>query len=68
MQKEIREVHSSTMDQNDAKRFRVMKEQNQLLKPEKPGHVIAKLALDAPKWLSGEYLRYGLIKSTPSLA
>ncbi|KAI9769962.1 MAG: hypothetical protein M1840_003672 [Geoglossum simile] len=61
MQKEIREVHGATMDQDDARRFRVLKEQGQLLKPEQPGHVIAKLALDAPKWLSGEFLRKALI-------
>ncbi|KAH0564914.1 hypothetical protein GP486_001698 [Trichoglossum hirsutum] len=57
MQREIRELHSTTMDYNDAMRFRALKEQGQLLKPEQPGHVIAKLALDAPKELSGKFLR-----------
>jgi hypothetical protein len=63
MQREIREVHSATMDQDDAKRFRSLKEQDQLLKPEQPGHVIAKLALGAPKRLSGEFLRYVHVKA-----
>ncbi|KAI9782599.1 MAG: hypothetical protein M1839_004844 [Geoglossum umbratile] len=58
MQREIREVHNGVMSQNDVKRFSLLKEQGQLLRPEQPGHVIAKLALGAPKWLSGQFLRY----------
>jgi NAD(P)-dependent dehydrogenase (short-subunit alcohol dehydrogenase family) len=56
MQREIREYHSTVMDQKDAERFRTLKDQDGLLKPEQPGHVIAKLALDAPKEFSGKFL------------
>lgn len=64
MQKEIREVHQNTMDLTDAAKFKELHEEGQLLKPEQPGHVIAKLALEAPKELSGKFLSW----NSPELA
>ncbi|KAH0543683.1 hypothetical protein FGG08_001998 [Glutinoglossum americanum] len=64
MQREIREFHSTAMDQKDAERFRTLKEQGGLLKPEQPGHVIAKLAVGAPQELSGKFLSW----NDPALA
>lgn len=57
MQREIREVHNTAMDEKDAEKFAGLKSGDKLLKPELPGHVIAKLALDAPKELRGRFLK-----------
>jgi NAD(P)-dependent dehydrogenase (short-subunit alcohol dehydrogenase family) len=58
MQRDIREKHSSAMDASDAKKFADLKTSGSLLKPEQPGHVMAKLVLDAPKELSGKFLQW----------
>lgn len=58
MQKDIREKHSSSMDATDAAKFKELKETGGLLRPEQPGHVMAKLVLDAPKSLSGKFLTW----------
>lgn len=55
MQLELREEHLDYMGK-DAEKFTNAHKHGQLLKPELPGHVIAKLALDAPHELSGEFL------------
>ena len=57
MQREIREVHGPVMQEQDVTRYRKLHEEGGLLKPEQPGHVIAKLAVDGPKELSGRFLR-----------
>ena len=57
MQKSIREVHRTNMDEKDAAKFHELKQSGGLLKPEQPGHVMARLALDAPKELTGKFLR-----------
>ena len=57
MQRDIREVHGPSMKEQDVARFHNLHQEGGLLKPEQPGHVIAKLALDAPKELSGRFLR-----------
>lgn len=57
MQQDIREKHSSGMQEKDVARFHQLHKDGNLLKPEQPGHVIAKLALDGPKELSGRFLR-----------
>lgn len=56
MQVALREEHGSSMG-SDAGKFTGAFEQGMLLKPETPGHVLAKLALDAPHDLSGGILR-----------
>jgi len=58
MQREIRELHHRTMDKKDVDKFASLKSSGTLLKPELPGHVIARLALDAPNSLSGRFLSW----------
>jgi NAD(P)-dependent dehydrogenase (short-subunit alcohol dehydrogenase family) len=57
MQKAIRDEHSGKMDVKDSTKFRDLYSSGKLLKPEQPGHVIARLVLDAPRDLSGKFLR-----------
>lgn len=57
MQRELREVHGTVMDAKDAAKFKSLHEDGKLLKPEQPGNVIARLALNADKSLSGKFLR-----------
>jgi NAD(P)-dependent dehydrogenase (short-subunit alcohol dehydrogenase family) len=58
MQREIREVHNATMSEKDAAKFHSLKKDGGLLKPEQPGHVIAKLAVAAEKNLCGKFLTW----------
>ena len=58
MQISIRDVHRNSMDAKDAAKFRELKETGGLLRPDQPGHVMAKLALDAPKELNGKFLSW----------
>ena len=57
MQRDIRETYNEHMDQKDMEKFNSLHRTGQLLKPEQPGHVIAKLALDGARELSGQFLR-----------
>lgn len=56
MQKSIREIHHESMDEKDRAKFAELKETGGLLKPEQPGHVMARLVLDAPNELNGQFL------------
>lgn len=56
MQKSIRDVHHTVMDPKDAAKFAELKKTGELLRPEQPGNVMARLSLDAPKDLSGKFL------------
>lgn len=56
MQVDIRDIHASAMDEKDVTKFRSLHQKGGLVKPEQPGHVIAKLAVGAPKELSGQSL------------
>ena len=58
MQREIREVHADTMDEKDRVKFLEAKKMGTLLRPEQPGNVIARLAVGAPKELSGQFLSW----------
>lgn len=58
MQQAIREVHKDQMNAEDMKKFIGAYESGKLVKPEQCGHVIAMLALDAPKSLSGQFLSW----------
>ena len=58
MQREIRENHNKSMSASDAARFAELKNEGGLLRPEQPGHVIAKLSVSAPKDMSGKYLSW----------
>jgi NAD(P)-dependent dehydrogenase (short-subunit alcohol dehydrogenase family) len=57
-QREIREVHANTMDEKDRVKFLEAKKMGTLLRPEQPGNVIARLAVGAPKELSGQFLSW----------
>ncbi|GAB1729634.1 hypothetical protein NU195Hw_g861t1 [Hortaea werneckii] len=58
MQRDIREKHNTAMFEKDAARFKELKETGGLLKPEQPGHVMAKLVLNPPKELNGKFLSW----------
>jgi hypothetical protein len=57
MQRELREIHHTTMDKQDAEKFATLKSSGKLLRPEQPGIVIAKLVVEAEKELSGKFLK-----------
>ncbi|CAL5873493.1 uncharacterized protein PFLUO_LOCUS7772 [Penicillium psychrofluorescens] len=56
MQREIREDHATTLDPQFHAIFTTAHKDGGLLKPEQPGHVIARLVIDAPNSLTGKYL------------
>lgn len=58
MQREIREVHHERMSETDREKFSGLKSSGGLLKPEQPGHVIAKLAVSGGKEFSGKFLSW----------
>jgi NAD(P)-dependent dehydrogenase (short-subunit alcohol dehydrogenase family) len=58
MQRELREIHHTAMDPKDAQKFAGLKGNGKLLRPDQPGNVIAKLALEGPKELSGRFLTW----------
>ncbi|KAL1965453.1 hypothetical protein VTN77DRAFT_5709 [Rasamsonia byssochlamydoides] len=58
MQREIREDHRNNMEADIYSKFYNAHKEGKLLKPEQPGHVMAKLVLDAPKSLSGRFLSW----------
>jgi len=58
MQQAIRDEHSERMDAKDANKFKTLHQDGGILKPEQPGNVMARLALDATKDLSGKFLNW----------
>lgn len=56
MQAEIRRSNQ-VMDEKDVKQFKGLHEDGKLLRPEQPGDVMARLAVEAEKGLSGKFLR-----------
>lgn len=58
MQREIREVHHERMSDKDRTKFAGLKKDGGLLRPEQPGHVIAKLAVGGGNELSGRFLNW----------
>ncbi|KAH7088547.1 hypothetical protein FB567DRAFT_441131 [Paraphoma chrysanthemicola] len=61
MQREIREVHHESMSEKDRIKFAGLKTDGGLLRPEQPGHVIAKLAVAEGqefRGLSGKFLNW----------
>jgi hypothetical protein len=57
MQRELREIHHTAMDKEDAEKFATLKSSGKLLKPEQPGNVMAKLVVEAGEDLSGKFLK-----------
>lgn len=64
MQEDIRKKHSEGMGSSH-ERFLKLKEEGKLLRPEQPGNVIARLALEAEPSLSGKFLKYYTIIPSP---
>jgi NAD(P)-dependent dehydrogenase (short-subunit alcohol dehydrogenase family) len=58
MQREIREQHHERMSASDREKFSGFKTSGKLLRPEQPGHVIAKLAVSAGSEFSGKFLSW----------
>ncbi|KAI5361065.1 Putative short-chain dehydrogenase/reductase SDR, NAD(P)-binding domain superfamily [Septoria linicola] len=58
MQRDIREKHHEVMDEGDRVRFAELKSSGGLLRPEQPGHVMAKLVLEGKRELSGQFLSW----------
>lgn len=58
MQDTLASQHFNTMEEEDAQRFKTMRAEGKMLKPEQPGNVIARLVLEARKKLSGLFLKY----------
>ncbi|KAF2860330.1 NAD(P)-binding protein [Piedraia hortae CBS 480.64] len=58
MQKDIRDKHHHHMNEKDAARFKELNETGRLLKPEEPGHVMARMVVDAPKELTGKFMSW----------
>lgn len=56
MQRELREDHATTLEPRFHHKFTSAHQEGRLLRPEQPGHVMAKLVLDAPRELSGRFL------------
>ena len=56
MQTDLREIHASKMQEKDLAKFVNLHKDGALLRPERPGNVMAKLVLDGPRELSGEFL------------
>lgn len=57
MQTDLRQIHHSNMDRADVEKFMELYRTGALLKPELPGHVMARLALGGGRELSGKYMR-----------
>lgn len=60
MQRELREDHATTLEPQVHSKFTAVHKDGKLLKPEQPGHVMAKLVLDAPSTLTGKFLSWVL--------
>ncbi|KAL4926753.1 SDR family oxidoreductase [Aspergillus undulatus] len=58
MQRELREDHATTLEPQVHEKFTSVHKEGKLLKPEQPGHVMAKLVLGAPRELSGKFLSW----------
>ncbi|PGH23023.1 hypothetical protein AJ80_02938 [Polytolypa hystricis UAMH7299] len=60
MQDELRANHMDVLGPEHGARFANAHKEGKLLRPELPGHVIAKLVLDAPHELSGKFLTWNV--------
>ncbi|PKY00331.1 NAD(P)-binding protein [Aspergillus campestris IBT 28561] len=58
MQRELREDHKTSLEPQVYAKFATVHKDGKLLKPEQPGHVMAKLVLDAPRELTGKFLSW----------
>ncbi|MCJ1425951.1 hypothetical protein MMC29_003852 [Sticta canariensis] len=58
MQRELRNIYASGMLEKQAAKFYDLHRAGGLLKPEQPGTVIARLVLEGPEELNGEFLKW----------
>jgi len=58
MQQALREQHLPEMNEKDSEKFTSAYREGRLLRPDQPGNVIARLVLDAPKELSGQFVAW----------
>ena len=57
MQTDLRSKHFPKMLPGNVEKFATMHKEGTMLKPEQPGNVMARLALNAPKTLSGKFVQ-----------
>ena len=57
MQRDLREIHSAKMAERDNEKFSTLHKNNQLLRPEQPGNVMAKIVLNPPRSLNGKFVK-----------
>ena len=57
MQKDIREKYGDVMEKKDWEGYVNAHKEGKLLRPDQPGNVMARLALDPPHELSGAYIK-----------
>ena len=57
MQRALRDDYFTKLAAKDQEKFSGLKKDGKLLRPEQPGNVIARLALEAGKDLTGKFLR-----------
>lgn len=62
MQLQLRDKHLSVLDEADQEKFGSLKKEGKLLRPDQPGNVIARLALEASHELSGKFLKWVFAK------
>ncbi|KAA8650306.1 hypothetical protein EYZ11_001365 [Aspergillus tanneri] len=58
MQRELREDYATALEPQVHAKFITVHKDGKLLQPEQPGHVMAKLVIDAPNSLSGKFLSW----------
>lgn len=58
MQTSLRDEYAELMDPKDKAKFANLKSNGQLLRPDQPGNVMARLALNATAKLAGQFLRW----------
>jgi hypothetical protein len=56
MQADVRS-NREVMEKKDAEKFRALYEEGRLLRPDQPGNVMARLAVEGERGLSGRFLR-----------
>lgn len=57
MQTSLRNEFADVMDPEDRAKFANLKRDGKLLRPDQPGNVMARLVLNAPTKLSGQFLK-----------
>lgn len=56
MQDTLAREHFRKMEEKDADRFRTMRKEGKMLRPEQPGNLMARLVLNVDKELNGQFV------------